>query len=291
MKSMTGFGRGEAEREGYHFTVEIKTVNHRYFEPQVRISRQLAALESEVRSRAKERITRGKTDIFITFVNHSERQETVVINEVLLQSYVDAIRAASERAGLRDNLGAGDIPRLPDVLSTQELPADTDLLWEILKEALDTALDHLNTMREKEGAHLKQDLLEKISVLENCREKLVEKAPLVVEAYKERLHARLDELIEKGTLDPGRLEAEATIFADKCAIDEELTRLESHFKQFRQTLELEEPIGRKLDFLTQELNRETNTIASKANALMISTTALDMKNEIEKIREQIQNIE
>ena len=273
MKSMTGFGRGEAELNGYHFTVEIKTVNHRYFEPSIRISRQLGALEQRVRTRAKERIVRGKTDIFVTYVNHSD------------------LREAAEKVDMRDTLYAGDILRLPDVLTTEEETADDEMLWGILAEALDQALDNLNVMREKEGQHLKEDLSDKITVLENCREALLAEAPLVVEAYKERLHARLDELIEKGTLDPGRLEAEATVFADKCAIDEELTRLESHFKQFRQTMDLDEPVGRKLDFLTQELNRETNTIASKANHLAISKTALDMKNEIEKIREQIQNIE
>ena len=291
MKSMTGFGRGEAEQDGFLFTVEIKTVNHRYFEPSIRISRQLGALEQLVRSRAKERIVRGKTDIFVSYVNHSKKQETVVVNEVLLKSYVDALRQAAEKLDMRDTLYAGDILRLPDVLTTEEVAQDQDFLWSILEKALDQALDNLNVMREKEGAHLKEDLTEKIGVLESCRQELVKKAPLVVDYYKERLHTRLDELIEKGSLDPGRLEAEATVFADKCAIDEELTRLESHFKQFLQTMELDEAVGRKLDFLTQELNRETNTIASKANALMISRTALAMKNEIEKIREQVQNIE
>ena len=291
MKSMTGFGRGEAEWDGYRFTVEVKTVNHRYFEPSIRLSRQFAALESQVRAKAKETIIRGKTDIYISFVNHSENQGEVVVNEPLLKSYITHLREAAEKLDLRDNLGANDILRLPDVLTTEEVKEDTDALWSVLEEALSQALFNLNQMREKERAHLKEDLLDKIDTLENCRLDLVEKAPLVVEAYKEKLHQRLDELIEKGNLDPGRLEAEVTMFADKCAIDEELTRLDSHFKQFRQTMELAEPIGRQLDFLTQELNRETNTIASKANALMISKKALEMKNEIEKIREQIQNVE
>ncbi len=291
MKSMTGFGRGEAERDGYRFTVEIKTVNHRYFEPSVRLSRQLAALEANVRNRLKETIVRGKTDVFISFVDHSDKQGLVSINEPLLESYVTALREAAARLDLRDTLCAGDILRFPDVLTQEDNNEDAETLWPILEEAMDQALEHLNAMRVKEGEHLKTDLLEKIRTLENCHAKLLEQAPLVVEAYKERLHTRMDELIAKGTLEPGRLEAEVTVFADKCAIDEELTRLSSHFAQFRQTVELAEPVGRKLDFLTQELNRETNTIASKANALGISRTALDMKNEIEKIREQIQNIE
>ena len=291
MKSMTGFGRGEAERDGYRFTVEIKTVNHRYFEPSIRLSRQLAALEANVRNLLKETIVRGKTDVYISFVEHSDQQGMVSINEPLLESYVTRLREAAAKLDLRDTLCAGDILRFPDVLSQEDNNEDADTLWPILKEALDQALEHLNAMRVKEGEHLKADLLEKISTLETCHTELVSQAPLVVEAYKEKLHARMDELIDKGTLDPGRLEAEVTVFADKCAIDEELTRLSSHFTQFRQTVELAEPVGRKLDFLTQELNRETNTIASKANALKISRTALDMKNEIEKIREQIQNIE
>ena len=291
MKSMTGFGRGEAERDGYRFTVEIKTVNHRYFEPSIRLSRQLSALEANVRSLLKETIVRGKTDVFISFVDHSDKQGMISINEPLLESYVTRLREAAAKLDLRDTLCAGDILRLPDVLSQEDNNEDADTLWPILKEALDQALEHLNAMRVKEGEHLKSDLLDKISALETCHAELIDQAPLVVEAYKEKLHARMDELIAKGTLDPGRLEAEVTVFADKCAIDEELTRLSSHFTQFRQTVELAEPVGRKLDFLTQELNRETNTIASKANALKISRTALDMKNEIEKIREQIQNIE
>ncbi len=291
MKSMTGFGRGEAERDGYRFTVEIKTVNHRYFEPSIRLGRQLAALESNVRNLLKETIVRGKTDVFITFVDHSDKQGQVTINEPLLESYITQLRAAAQRLELRDTLCAGDILRLPDVMTQEDNDEDAETLWPILKEAMDQALERLNAMRVKEGEHLKADLLDKISALETCHAKLLEQAPLVVEAYREKLHNRMDELIDKGTLDPGRLEAEVTIFADKCAIDEELTRLSSHFTQFRQTVELAEPVGRKLDFLTQELNRETNTIASKANALNISRTALDMKNEIEKIREQIQNIE
>ena len=291
MKSMTGFGRGEAEREGRRFTVEIKTVNHRYFEPSIRLSRQLAALETEVRNLAKQTIVRGKTDIFISYVDHSDQQVNVVVNEGLLKSYVETLRGAAKAYGLADDLSTTALLRLPEVISTEETAENVENLWPILKEALEQALYNLNQMREREGEHLKEDLLQKISVLEGCREELAEKAPLVVESYKERLYARMDELLDRGSLDPGRLEAEVTIFADKCAIDEELTRLESHFKQFRQTMELSEPVGRKLDFLTQELNRETNTIASKANALMISQTALTMKNEIEKIREQIQNIE
>ena len=291
MKSMTGFGRGEAERDGYRMTVEIKTVNHRYFEPTIRMSRKLGQLEGEVRRVVKDSISRGKTDIYVTYENLSDEQGVVKVNKALLKNYVEALREAGAELEMKDTLSVGDILRFPEVLSTEAAQEDMDLLWSVLEEAIQKALENLNAMREKEGEHLKNDILEKIAELENCRAELVEAAPTVVEHYKEKLHARLDELVERGNLEPGRLEAEVTVFADKCCIDEELTRLDSHFKQYRQTLDLAEPVGRKLDFLTQELNRETNTIASKANALAISKVALRMKNEIEKIREQIQNLE
>lgn len=291
MKSMTGFGRGEAERNGYRMTVEIKTVNHRYFEPTIRMNRKLGPLEAEARRVLKDTISRGKTDMFVTYENLSEEQGHVKVNGPLLKSYVTALREAGASMGLMDSLSVSDILRFPEVITTEAAPEDMELLWSVLEEAIRKALLNLDAMREKEGSHLQSDLLDKIRNLEVCRQDLMEKAPSVVDYYKEKLRMRLSELIERGNLDPGRLEAEATLFADKCCIDEELTRLASHFAQFRQTLELEEPIGRKLDFLTQELNRETNTIASKANALEISKIALRMKNEIEKIREQIQNVE
>lgn len=291
MKSMTGFGRGEAVTDGYHMIVEIKTVNHRYFEPNIRMSRKLAPFEADMRHLLNETISRGKTDVYITYENLSDEQGQVVVNKVLLKNYVDSMREAGAELSLKDSLSVGDILRFPEVLTLQAAQEDEDLLWGVLKEATVGALQNLDAMRTREGGHLKQDLLEKIANLEACRAQLVEAAPTVVAYFKERLHNRLDELVEKGTLDPGRLEAEITAFSDKCCIDEELTRLESHFLQFRQTMEMGEPVGRKLDFLTQELNRETNTIASKANALAISKIALTMKNEIEKIREQIQNIE
>ena len=165
MKSMTGFGRGEAERDGYRFTVEIKTVNHRYFEPSIRLGRQLAALESNVRNLLKETIVRGKTDVFITFVDHSDKQGQVTINEPLLESYITQLRAAAQRLELRDTLCAGDILRLPDVMTQEDNDEDAETLWPILKEAMDQALERLNAMRVKEGEHLKADLLDKISAL------------------------------------------------------------------------------------------------------------------------------
>ena len=294
MKSMTGYGRGESQREGRIFTVEIKTVNHRYFEPSIRMSRKLAPLEGYLRSVLKERIARGKTDVFVTYENHSEEQGEVWINSARLGEYLTALRREGEKYGLQDDLTLSQVLRMPEVLSAQDLEEDEDLLKSLLTEATEQALSSLDEMREKEGDSLKRDLEEKISALAASREKIAARAPLVVQEYRERLYARIRELLDQETLreaDSSRLEQEITIFSDRCCIDEELTRLNSHFSQFRQIMNQQGPVGRKLDFLTQELNRETNTIASKSNDLEITREALAMKNEIEKIREQIQNLE
>ena len=294
MKSMTGYGRGESQREGRIFTVEIKTVNHRYFEPSIRMSRKLAPLEGYLRSVLKERIARGKTDVFVTYENHSEEQGEVWINSARLGEYLTALRREGEKYGLQDDLTLSQVLRMPEVLSAQDLEEDEDLLKSLLTEATEQALSSLDEMREKEGDSLKRDLEEKISALAASREKIAARAPLVVQEYRERLYARIRELLDQETLreaDSSRLEQEITIFSDRCCIDEELTRLNSHFSQFRQIMNQQGPVGRKLDFLTQELNRETNTIASKFNDLEITREALAMKNEIEKIREQIQNLE
>lgn len=294
MKSMTGFGRGEKEVQGHVFTVEVKTVNHRYLESSIRLSRKLSALEGKVRGILKERISRGKTDVFINYANHSQEQGSIWINDVRLAEYVRALREQAKSHGLEDDLKLSHVLQLPEVMETEEAQTDLEALEPILTEALGQALDELNAMREREGENLKKDFQEKLSELETLVGQIQERAPLVVQEYKEKLYGRIQEHLDKNKvpeMDEGRLEMEVTLFADRCCIDEELTRLGSHIRQYRQTLEKKEPIGRQLDFLTQELNRETNTIASKSNDLTVTQCALAMKNVIEKIREQIQNIE
>lgn len=294
MKSMTGFGHGEASSEGRLMTVDIKTVNHRYFEPSIRLPRKLLAFENDLRNLLKERIGRGKTDVFVNYANHSEEQGAVWLNSARLGEYVKALRAEGEKFGLRDDLSVSCILRIPDVLETEESEEDEELLKSLLLDAASSAADALDQMREKEGNALCADILTKISALEASREKILARAPFVVSDYKAKLEARLAELLgpeATKALDAGRLAAEVTIFSDKCCIDEELTRLGSHFTQFKQIIGGKEACGKKLDFLTQELNRETNTIASKSNDLEITREALAMKNEIEKVREQIQNLE
>lgn len=294
MKSMTGFGRGEKEVRGHVFTVEIKTVNHRYLESSIRLSRKLGALENRVRAVLKEKLVRGKVDVFINYANHSETQGSIWINEGRLEEYLKALRAQAKLMGLEDDLKLSHVLQLPEVMETEEADEDLDELGSILQEAVLSALEELNAMREREGENLKKDFQDKLDELEALVQRIQLRAPLVVEEYKEKLYNRIQEHLDKTKmpeLDEGRLEMEITLFADRCCIDEELTRLTSHIRQYRQTIEKEEPIGRQLDFLTQELNREANTIASKSNDLEITQQALAMKNVIEKIREQIQNIE
>lgn len=294
MNSMTGFGRGEKEVQGHVFTVEVKTVNHRYLESSIRISRKLSALEGKVRSAVKDKISRGKTDVFINYANHSQQQGSVWINEAKLTEYLQVLREKAAQHGLEDDLKLSHVLQLPEVMETQESETDLETLEPILMDALQEALQQLNAMRLREGENLKQDFQTKLGELEALVKQIQERAPLVVQEYKEKLYGRIEEYLDAAKtkeLDEGRLEVEITMFADRCCIDEELTRLVSHIRQYRQTLEKQEPIGRQLDFLTQELNREANTIASKSNDLTITQLALAMKNVIEKIREQIQNIE
>jgi uncharacterized protein (TIGR00255 family) len=294
MKSMTGFGRGEAEDQGRLFVVEIKTVNNRFLETNVRIGRQLSALELMVRDQIRSRLSRGKVDVSIQYENHSDQQGQVWINQAKMKAYVENLRQAAAEAGVEDDLKLSHLLALPDVIESKPADDDPEALGALLEKALGQALDHLEEMREKEGETLHKDFSDKLDQLEAIVVTVEERAPLVVTNYKEKLYARLDQYLDPektAEVDPGRLETEITIFSDRCCIDEELTRLHSHIGQFRQLLKSQEPVGRQLDFLTQELNRETNTIASKSNDLEITRNALAMKNLIEKIREQIQNIE
>ncbi|MBO6158633.1 MAG: YicC family protein [Firmicutes bacterium] len=294
MYSMTGFGRGECEKEGHSFSVEVKSVNHRYLETGVRIPHRLGALEQEVRSMVKKKLARGKVDVFVSYTNHSNDQGKIWLGEGRLEEYLSALRACGAKYGLEDDLKLSHILSLPDVISSEDNQTDLEMLQPVLMEALTQALGGLVAMREKEGENLKKDLAGKLDELSCLREKIAERAPLVVELYREKLHEKLRDYLDPSitpSLDEGRLETEIAIFADRCAIDEELTRLESHITQYRKLIEKNEPVGRQLDFLTQELNRETNTIASKSSDLQITQAALAMKNVIEKIREQVQNIE
>lgn len=294
MKSMTGFGRGQAEKEGHLFTVEIKTVNHRYHECSVRMSTEMGELEGRVRKLLKERFERGKVDVSIQHLDHSGRQGDVWINESRMSGYVEGLREAGAKFGLKDDLTLSRFLNMPDVVVPQKPEQDTDALWECLEEALTEAADKVDDMRLREGAALKKDFEGKLSELEEQVKEIEQRAPLVVENYRTKLYERMRQYLDPAkipTLDEERLETEVALFADRCCIDEEITRLKSHIRQYRQMLEETGPVGRAMDFLTQELNRETNTIASKSNDGEITRHALAMKNIVEKIREQVQNVE
>ncbi len=288
---MTGFGRGEFEKDKRKITVEMKSVNHRYCEVNVRMPRKLGFLENEVRSYVKQKLSRGKIDIFISYEDNSEKLENIKFNAELAKEYLKYFELISEQFGLDNDIKVSHMTRYPDVLVVEEQDDDQEELWSILKGALSSSIDQLIETRTIEGEHLKEDMLKKLDVMVDALGEIKEKTPFIVVAYKEKLESRIKDLLENTSIDEARLAVEVAIFADKACIDEEIVRLISHIEHMKSTFNTELPVGRKLDFLTQEMNREANTILSKANAIDISNQALDLKTEIEKVREQIQNIE
>ncbi len=291
IKSMTGFGRGSAQGDGKEFLVEIKTVNHRYTDIFVKYPRQLSFLEDKVREVVGKTVSRGKIDVYISFEDASEDSKTVLLDEALAKSYINALEAMKQKYKLNDEVSVSLVSRFPDVLRVEKAEADEELLWKLLKTALESALESLISMRLKEGEGLKKSLLEKADYIETIVKTISQRSPEVVKEYKAKLENRIKELLEQQAVDESRLAMEIALFADRCSIDEEIVRLGSHFTQLREALNSQQPVGRKLDFLIQEMNREINTIGSKANDLLITKNVIEVKSEIEKIREQIQNIE
>lgn len=291
LRSMTGFGRGDYSKDGKEFTVEIRTVNHRYSDIFIKLPRQIGFLEDKVRELVGKSISRGKIDVFVTYYNYSDDAKSVTLDEALAKTYISAVEALRDKFGLKDDITVSLISKYPDVLRVEQNEEDEEILWSMLKIAVEKALTSLVTMREIEGERLKSDLLDRASYIEGMIREISERAPEVPKEYKIKLEARIKELLDQQTIDENRIAMEAAVFADRCSIDEELTRLRSHIEQLRQTLSFSQPVGRKLDFLVQEMNREINTIGSKANDLTITKIVVEIKSEIEKIREQVQNIE
>ena len=291
IKSMTGFGRGEISKDGKEFTVEIKTVNHRYSDVFIKMPRQISFLEDKVRELVGKTISRGKIDVFVTYYNYSEDSKHVAFDEPLSKAYISAVEALRDKYGLTDDITVSLISKFPDVLKVEQAEEDEELLWSLLREAAEKALDALIRMRAVEGEGLKNVLLERADYIEDIIGEIEKKAPQVPRDYKLKLTARIKDLLDQQVIDENRIATEVAIFADRCSIDEELVRLASHISQMREAFTLSIPIGRKLDFLVQEVNREINTIGSKANDLAITKNVVEIKSEIEKIREQIQNIE
>ena len=290
MQSMTGYGRCQLERDGRVMTVEVKSVNHRFLDTSYRLPRHLTFLDDAVRRGVSARLSRGHVDVFVNYENHRDDAREVRVDTALACAYQRAIGELSAALSLSGGLSVEEYARMPDVLTIQEKEEDQQAVRELFDEALSAALCELIAMREREGESMKQDILQKLTRIEEIRGEIAQRAPLVVEDYRARLSERIAALTD-GEIDEARLITEVAIFADRAAIDEELVRLLSHIAQIRATVELSEPVGRKLDFLVQELNREVNTIGSKAMDAQIAQCVVQAKGEIEKLREQVQNIE
>lgn len=291
IKSMTGFGRGNVEQAERGFVVEMKSVNHRYFDINIRMPKSLFALEDKIRKTIQEKVNRGKIDVFITQNNSVKESTIAVFNEKLADSYVDCLKEIKARYGAKDDLSVTQIAKFPDVITLSQQEEDIDGLWSVLQKSLNDAIDMLVKMRECEGEKLKTDALIKCSNIKAQVDEIEKKAPNVTVQFREKLMLRLNEVIQNTNLDENRIAMEVALLGDKTCIDEEIVRLNSHLIQMKDTLDLNEPIGRKADFIVQEMNREANTIASKANDINITNIVLNIKTDIEKIREQIQNIE
>ena len=292
-ESMTGYGRADCIFDSRRYLIEIKSVNNRFCDVQVRMPRALLSLEPQIRELVTSCLLRGKIDVFITIEDQGVGSTHVSSNLALASAYSKALSDIAAATGRLDTAGADYIARLPDVMITQPVEWTPDVVRASLMSSLEFALTDISEMRQLEGAKLLKDILKKTAGLESMRELLLIRAPLVPVEYRVRLQARMDELLADASgivFDEGRREAEVAIFADKCAIDEELVRLESHFEQLKNTLTSEGSIGKKLDFILQEVNLEINTIGSKANDITTTNLVLDMKTDLEKIREQIQNL-
>ncbi len=291
IKSMTGFGQGEAADAGYAVQVEIKSVNHRYLDLFFRIPKQYSQLEETLRTVITGRLARGRVEVTLSVEEFGDQERIVQINNALLKGYLQALRTIQSELGSEDKIQLSDILVLPGLLEVDEPPLDWDNLQQLVAQAANAALDGLEAMREAEGRRLCADLEEKLLQVEKLRADVAGIAPQVVVDYRKRLRERLGELLDGTTLTEERFLGEVAIFADRCSIDEELVRLASHIQEFKETLKSHASVGRKLDFLIQEMNREVNTIGSKANNVHIAASVVSIKSELEKIREQVQNIE
>lgn len=291
VSSMTGFGKCTELVGGREITVEIKSVNHRYFEFSARVPRAYGFLEEKLKSYVQKKIARGKIEVGVFIVNIETTDTKISANEALAKGYVDALRSLCEPLGVVDDIRLSSVARFPDVFSVTREETDETQLWLDVECALEKAVNAFSLMRATEGENLKKDLGTRLLNIEALVSKIEERAPQRVKEYRERLYQKISEVLSNNAIDESRIITEAAIFADKIAVDEETVRLRSHIGQFREIMELNEPIGRKLDFLIQEFNREANTIGSKCQDAEGARVVVDIKSEIEKIREQVQNIE
>lgn len=291
VKSMTGFGRAVKELDGYVITVELKSVNHRYFEFSSHCPRQYGFIEEKIKSFINSGVARGKVECYVGIDALNTESADVEINNTLASAYVKALRNIAQTYNLKEDFGASTLSRFQDVLIVKKAEEDEDKIWSLVKEVATEALDKFVEMRSTEGKKLYDDIYSRSSFILNCVSFIEERSPQTVREYNDKLIARVHELIGDVSLDENRIIQEVAIYADKVAVAEETVRLRSHIEQLREFLSSDEAVGRKMDFLVQEINRETNTIGSKCNDVDIARKVVDMKAEIEKIREQIQNIE
>lgn len=289
--SMTGYGRAGALLHGRDIKVELRSVNARFFEYSSRLPRSCAFLEDKLKKLVAAKVSRGKVELSLSIQTVTAADTVVTVNWQLAQGYRAALNAMAERMDLKNDVTTGMLARFPDVLTQTAAPTDEDELWQDVQSVAQQAIDAFVAMRAVEGEKLKEDVIHRLATIEELVAQIEQDSAGRVQAYSDKLYARLQELLGDHNIDEARLVTEAAIFADKTAIDEETVRLHSHVAQYRQILELNEPVGRKLDFLTQELNRESNTIGSKCQDVAITRLVVELKSEIEKIREQIQNIE
>mgnify|MGYP002679932396 FL=1 len=291
MHSMTGYGKGVSKRDGKTITIEIKTVNHRFLDCNIKLPRNFLFVEDRVKKTVSSAISRGHVDLYLTYEQSSTDEGAYTVDLELANNYLTAVRQLENGTGLANDVTLSTLLRVGDIVTRQQSVEDEDLLAEMTLEAASEALVNLKVMREKEGQSQKADIASKLGTIEACLDRIKEFAPKVVEDYRELLNARIAEVVEPSLVDKQRLATEVALYADHCAIDEEITRLSTHISNMRSLLEATEPVGRKMDFLVQEFNRETNTIGSKANDMRITKEVLAIKNEIEKMREQAANIE
>ena len=291
LKSMTGFGRCENATDEYKISVEMKAVNHRYLDLSIKMPKKFNYFEAAIRTLLKKYIQRGKVDLFINYEDYTEGNLCLKYNRILAGEYMEYFRKMEEEFGIRNDIQVSALSRCPEVLTMEEQSVDEEELWKSLEEPLREACEKFVETRAREGAHLKEDLLVKLDGLDEMVCKVETRSPEVVRAYREKLEQKVHDLLEDSQIDDNRIAAEVVLFSDKICNDEETVRLHSHILGMKKILNEQEGVGRKMDFMAQEMNREANTILSKSSDLEVSDIAIGLKTEIEKIREQIQNIE
>ncbi|WP_343249913.1 YicC/YloC family endoribonuclease [Diplocloster hominis] len=291
VKSMTGFGRSEAQDENRKFLVEMKAVNHRYLDINIRMPKKLAFFETAIRSLLKNYIQRGKVDVFISYEDFTENKLALRYNSDIAAEYLQYMKKMAQDFELEDSIQVSTLARLPEVFTLEDQAPDEKELWALLEQALKGAAEQFVETRLVEGEHLKNDLLAKLDGMSVLVDEIERRSPEIIREYREKLEEKVKELLADTQIEESRIATEVVIYADKICVDEEMVRLRSHIAGTKAALSAGDGVGRKLDFIAQELNREANTILSKANDMEISNVAIDLKTEIEKVREQIQNIE